>query len=102
MILLIAFLGINFLLPAYTLEGNEKSADVSLNKVDAIQAMAIANQWMWTGKEVKSYVTPRTSRLWGNRFSCCGDQRDRMCSIFRCLDASRDGNLIAAPVLIDK
>jgi hypothetical protein len=43
MILLIAFLGINLPLPAYTFEGNEKSADASLNNVDPIQAMAIAN-----------------------------------------------------------
>jgi hypothetical protein len=59
MILLIAFLGINLPLPAYTFEGNEKSADASLNNVDPIQAMAIANQWKWTREEVKSYVTPR-------------------------------------------
>lgn len=55
----IVLLGIGSLHPAYALQGYEKSAEASLNNVDAIQAMAIANQWKWTNKEVKSYVTPR-------------------------------------------
>jgi hypothetical protein len=59
MIILAVFLGINLPLPAYALEGNEKSADTLLNNLDAIQAMAIANQWKWSRKEVKSYVTPQ-------------------------------------------
>jgi len=59
MITLVILFGISLPLPAYSLEGNEKSAEVSLNNVDAVQAMAIANQWKWTRKEVKSYVTPR-------------------------------------------
>ena len=56
---LIVLLGIGSLLPAYALQDHGKSAEASLNDVDAIQAMAIANQWKWTKKEVKSYVTPR-------------------------------------------
>jgi len=56
---LIIFLWIGCLLPAYALQGDEKSAEDTLNNVDAIQAMAVANQWKWTKKEVKSYVTPR-------------------------------------------
>jgi hypothetical protein len=59
MITLVILFGISLPLPAYSLEGNEKSAEASLNNVDAVQAMAIANQWKWTRKEVKSYVTPR-------------------------------------------
>ncbi len=47
------------LLPAYALQAAEKSAEATLNNIDAVQAMAIANQWKWTKKEVKSYVTPR-------------------------------------------
>jgi hypothetical protein len=46
-------------LPAYAVKGNEKSAYVSLDNIDAVQAMEIANQWKWTRKEVKSYVTPQ-------------------------------------------
>ncbi len=30
-----------------------------LKNVDAIQAMEIANEWKWTQKEIKSYVTAR-------------------------------------------
>ena len=54
---LIILAWISLLLPAYALQGDEKSAEDTLNNVDAIQAMAIANQWKWAKKEVKSYVT---------------------------------------------
>jgi hypothetical protein len=30
-----------------------------LKDVDAMQAMAIANEWKWTQKRIKSYVTTR-------------------------------------------
>ena len=53
----IILLEINSLLPAYALQGDETSAEAALTKVDAIQAMAIANEWKWTTKDVKSYVT---------------------------------------------
>ena len=62
LLLLLSFIilvEINALLPAHALQGDEKSAETVLNNVDAIQAMAIANQWKWTKKDVKSYVTPR-------------------------------------------
>jgi hypothetical protein len=59
MILLVVFWGMSVSLPAYAVKGNEKSAYVSLDNIDAVQAMEIANQWKWTRKEVKSYVTPQ-------------------------------------------
>jgi hypothetical protein len=59
MILLVVFLGMNVPLSAYGVEDDEKSAHVSLDNIDAVQAMEIANQWKWTRKEVKSYVTPQ-------------------------------------------
>jgi hypothetical protein len=34
-----------------------KPADVDFEKINAFEAMAIANQWKWTQKDVKSYVT---------------------------------------------
>jgi hypothetical protein len=55
----ILFLGINSLFPACALQGDDKSAEATLNNVDAVQAIAIANQWYWSKKEIKSYVTPR-------------------------------------------
>ena len=59
MILLVVFWGMSVSLPAYAVKDNEKSAYVSLDNIDAVQAMEIANQWKWTRKEVQSYVTPR-------------------------------------------
>ncbi len=56
---LILLLGISSLFLASTLQGDEKSAEAALNNVDAMRAMAIANQWKWSKKEIKSYVTPR-------------------------------------------
>ncbi len=55
----ILLLGISLILPTSALQDDEKSAEATLNNVDAIQAMAIANQWKWFKKEIKSYVTPR-------------------------------------------
>jgi hypothetical protein len=55
----ILLLGISPLLPRCALQGDEKSAEAALNNVDAIQAMAIANQWKWFKKKIKSHVTPR-------------------------------------------
>ena len=52
---LILFLGIILLFSACGPQGDEKL----LNNVDAVQAMAIANDWNWTKKEIKSFVTPR-------------------------------------------
>ncbi len=55
----ILLLGISLILPTSALQDDEKSAEATLNNVDAIQAMAIANQWKWFKEEIKSYVTPR-------------------------------------------
>ncbi len=54
---LILILGIIWLLPACS--GDEKSDKAKLNNVDAVQAMAIANEWNWSKKEITSFVTPR-------------------------------------------
>ena len=51
--------GISLLLPVPRLQGAEQSDLAALDNINAIQAMAIANQWKWTKKEVTSYVTPR-------------------------------------------
>ena len=53
----ILLLGICSLFPAIPLWGSETSAEAVLKSIDAMQAMAIANQWKWSKKEVKSYVT---------------------------------------------
>ncbi|MEJ2658162.1 MAG: hypothetical protein P8012_13380 [Desulfobacterales bacterium] len=54
---LILILGIIWLLPACS--SNETSDEARLNKIDAVQAIAIANEWNWSNREITSYVTPR-------------------------------------------
>jgi hypothetical protein len=56
---LILFLGIIWLLPACSGQSDEKSGKAKLNNVDAVQAVAIANDWNWSRKEITSWVTPR-------------------------------------------
>jgi hypothetical protein len=52
----IILLGISLLLPAYGVQAEEKSAEATLKNVDAVQAMAIANQWKWSKPKIRSYV----------------------------------------------
>ncbi len=52
----ILFLGISWLFPACTAQSSDEAR---LNNADAIQAMAIANEWKWSKKEIKSFVTSR-------------------------------------------
>lgn len=51
----ILLLGISSLFSACSPQGDEKL----LNNVDAVQAMAIANDWYWSKKEITSFVTSR-------------------------------------------
>ena len=55
----ILFLGISCLFPACTTQSNDKSDEARLNNIDAVQAIAIANEWNYSKKEITSYVTPR-------------------------------------------
>jgi hypothetical protein len=48
-------LGLSMLFLACGPQGDEKA----LEKVDAVQAVAIANDWNWSKKEIKSYVNTR-------------------------------------------
>jgi len=38
---------------------NENSDEARLKNADAVQAMAIANEWNWSKREITSFVTPR-------------------------------------------
>jgi hypothetical protein len=38
---------------------DKNSPEAILKKVDATQAMALANEWKWSKEEIKSYVTTR-------------------------------------------
>ena len=55
----ILFFGLNSPFPALASQGNENSTETVLENIDAVQAIAIANQWRWTKKEIKSYVDSR-------------------------------------------
>jgi len=53
------FFGLSFLFAASGCQPDKNSPEAILKNVDAIQAMAIANEWNWSKKEIKSYVTNR-------------------------------------------
>jgi hypothetical protein len=52
-------LGFSWLFAAYGYTPGENSPEAILKNVDAAQAMAIANEWKWSKKEIKSYVNAR-------------------------------------------
>ena len=52
-------LGLSLLLAAPGCQPDKNSPEAVLKNVDAIQAMAMANEWNWSKKEIKSYVTSR-------------------------------------------
>ncbi len=52
-------LGLSLLFATSGCQPDKNSPEAILNNVDAIQAMAIANQWKWFKKKIKSHVTPR-------------------------------------------
>ena len=43
----------------FTACSNENPDAAKLKNVDAVQAIAIANEWNYSKKEITSYVTPR-------------------------------------------
>jgi hypothetical protein len=52
-------LGLSLLFAASGCQPDKNSPGAILKNVDAIQAMAIANEWNWSREEIKSYVTTR-------------------------------------------
>ena len=58
-IFLSLLLGLSLLFAASGCQPDKNSPEAILKNVDAIQAMAIANEWNWSKKEIKSYVTTR-------------------------------------------
>ncbi len=52
-------LGLSLLFAASGCQPDKNSPEAIMKNVDAIQAIAIANEWNWTKKEIKSYVTTR-------------------------------------------
>ena len=58
-IFLSLLLGLSLLFAASGCQPDKNSPEAILKNVDAIQAMAIANEWKWSKKEIKSYVSTR-------------------------------------------
>ena len=40
-------------------QDSKKPADIDFETIDAVEAMAIANAWKWSRKDIKSSVTAR-------------------------------------------
>jgi hypothetical protein len=52
-------LGLSLLFAVSGCQPDKNSPEAVLKDVDAVQAVAIANEWNWSKKEIKSYVTSR-------------------------------------------
>ena len=46
-------------LQADAAQDSKKPADIDFENIDAVEAMAIANAWKWSRKDIKSSVTAR-------------------------------------------
>ena len=46
-------------LQADAAQDSKNPADIDFENIDAVEAMAIANEWKWSQKDVKSYITAR-------------------------------------------
>ena len=57
--LFILLVAMGAMFPAHAFQDNEKSAQAKIENIDAIQAMRMANQWKWSKKQIKSFVTPQ-------------------------------------------
>ena len=44
---------------AHASQDSKKPDDIDFEKIDAVEAMAIANAWKWSRKDIKSSVTAR-------------------------------------------
>lgn len=44
---------------AYAFQNSKKPADIDWEAIDVVEAIAIANEWKWSQKDVKSYITAR-------------------------------------------
>ena len=49
--------GTGSLYSVHAFQDKVKSAEVDFEKIDAVEAMAVANAWKWSRKDVKSSVT---------------------------------------------
>ncbi len=53
---LLLILGAGSAFQADAFQDVKKPADIDFEKIDAVEAIAIANEWKWSQKDVKSFV----------------------------------------------
>ena len=53
------FISLSLLLAASGCQPDKNSPEAMLKNADAVQAMALANEWNWSNKEIKSFVNTR-------------------------------------------
>ena len=58
-ICLILVLGTGLTFQAHAFQDGKKPADIDWGTIDAVEAIAIANDWKWSRKDVKTSVTAR-------------------------------------------
>ena len=44
---------------AYAFQNSKKPADIDWEGIDVVEAIAIANEWKWSQKDVKSFVNAK-------------------------------------------
>lgn len=54
---LILILASGLIFPIYASQNGKNPADIDWETIDAVEAVAIANAWKWTQKDITSYVT---------------------------------------------
>lgn len=52
-------LGLSLLLAPSGCQSDKDSPEATLKSVDAFEAMALANEWKWSKKDIKSFVNAR-------------------------------------------
>ena len=56
---ILAFLALMVIMPLVANASNLQAYEKMVEGLDAVQAMAIANQWKWTQSNIKSYVNSK-------------------------------------------
>ena len=56
---LILIVGTGLSFQTYAFQDVKKPADIDWETIDAVEAMALANEWKWSQKDLKSSVTAR-------------------------------------------
>lgn len=56
---ILTFLAFMFVIPVAAQAADTKTYEQMVEGIDAVQAMALANQWKWTRSDITSHVTSK-------------------------------------------